>query len=47
MKGKIGLKDILIIVGTVMLFAGIYLIYPPAALITIGAGFIWLGQRGK
>jgi len=44
-KEKFGIKDILIFVGVASLFTGIWLIYPPAALIIIGAGLIYLGAK--
>jgi hypothetical protein len=32
-------------VGAIGLFYGIYIIYPPAAYIVAGAGFIYIGMR--
>jgi len=45
LKGKFGLKDLLIVIGAGLLFYGIYLIYPPAAYIVIAVGLIYTGLR--
>jgi len=47
LKFKIDIDDVLIILGGLMVGAGIWFIYWPAALITFGAVFIFLGIRGS
>jgi len=44
-NNKFGLKDALVIIGVAALFYGIFTIYPPAAFIVLGAGFILLGFK--
>ena len=45
LKGKFGIKDLFILIGTGLLFYGIFLIYPPAAYIVIAVGLIFIGVR--
>ncbi|MGD9276349.1 MAG: hypothetical protein PVJ67_04200 [Candidatus Pacearchaeota archaeon] len=45
LKDKFGLRDFIILLGMGVLFYGIWLIYPPAAYIASGIGFIYLGVR--
>ena len=42
-KIPFGPQDVAIMIGTGMVFFGLYLIYPPAAYIVIGAGIIYIG----
>ncbi len=44
-KDKVDLKDLCILIGAGLLFYGLFLIYPPAAYIVAGAGFVYLGLR--
>ena len=44
-KDKFGIRDALLLIGAGVLFYGIFLIYPPAAYIVAGAGFIYMGLR--
>jgi hypothetical protein len=41
----LGIRDVLIILGTASVAAGLALIYVPAAFIVVGAGLIFLGVR--
>jgi hypothetical protein len=43
----INIKDMLMIIGLIMVGKGIYMIYPPAAWIVIGGFFIYLGWPCK
>jgi len=45
LRGKFGLDDFVMLLGTAGLFYGIWLIYPPAAFIVIGIWFIYLGVK--
>jgi hypothetical protein len=40
---KPDLRDFICLIGMGLLFAGLWMIYPPSALIVIGGLFLWLG----
>lgn len=42
---KLDSSDVLILVGTALAAVGLWIIYPPAALIALGAWFIAAGVR--
>lgn len=42
---KIGIKDVLIVLGTLSVFWGIWQIYPPASFITLGLWLIYIGVK--
>ena len=42
---RLDINDILTLVGMVMIFAGLWWVYPPAALVVIGAVLFLAGTR--
>lgn len=46
---SIELKDCLLILGIILLFIGLYLVYTPAAFVALGGFFMYMGwpEGGK
>lgn len=42
---KLDIRDVLTVAGLIMIFVGLWWIYPPVALIVIGFTLFWAGTR--